>query len=154
MNFHLSVITLDEASVVTLNKAIEQEREVAILDLLDANSFEMVGSDYGPYELTLGVEDGRLVFAISRGGVDHGRILQSLAPFKTLIRDYWLICESYYKAIRTATPQQVEALDAGRRALHDEGATELRHRLHGKIETDFLTARRLFTLICVLQLRL
>ena len=154
MNFHLSVITLDEASLVSLNKAIEQEREVAILDLLDANSFEVAGSDHGPYELTLGVEEGRLVFAISRGGVDHSRILLSLAPQRSMIRDYWMICESYYKAIRTATPQQVEALDAGRRALHDEGATELRQRLHGKIETDFATARRLFTLICVLQLRL
>jgi uncharacterized protein (UPF0262 family) len=154
MNFHLSVITLDEASLVSLNKAIEQEREVAILDLLDANSFEVAGSDHGPYELTLGVEEGRLVFAISRGGVDHSRILLSLAPLRSMIRDYWMICESYYKAIRTATPQQVEALDAGRRALHDEGATELRQRLHGKIETDFATARRLFTLICVLQLRL
>ena len=154
MNFHLSVITLDEASLVALNRAIEQEREVAILDLLDANSFQVVDSDHGPYELTLGVEEGRLVFAISRGGVDHARILLSLAPLRTLIRDYWLICESYYKAIRTAAPQQVEALDAGRKALHDEGATELRHRLRGKIETDFATARRLFTLICVLQLRL
>jgi len=153
MNFHLSVITLDEASVVALNRAIEQEREVAMLDLLDANSFEVVGSDKGPYELTLGIEEGRLVFGISRGGVDHARILLSLAPLRGLIRDYWLVCESYYKAIRTATPQQVEALDAGRKALHDEGATELRHRLHGKIETDFATARRLFTLICVLQLR-
>ena len=75
MNFHLSVITLDEASLVSLNKAMEQEREVAILDLLDANSFEVAGSDHGPYELTLGVEEGRLVFAISRGGVDHSRIL-------------------------------------------------------------------------------
>jgi uncharacterized protein (UPF0262 family) len=153
MNFHLSVITLDESSVVALNKAIEQEREVAMLDLLDANSFEVVGSDRGPYELTLGVEEGRLVFEISRDGVGHSRIQLSLAPLRALIRDYWLVCESYYKAIRTATPQQVEALDAGRKALHDEGATELRHRLHGKIETDFETARRLFTLICVLQLR-
>jgi uncharacterized protein (UPF0262 family) len=86
--------------------------------------------------------------------VGHSRIQQSLAPLRALIRDYWLVCESYYKAIRTATPQQVEALDAGRKALHDEGATELRHRLQGKIETDFETARRLFTLICVLQLRM
>jgi uncharacterized protein (UPF0262 family) len=154
MNFHLSVITLDEMSVVALNKAIEQEREVAMLDLLDANSFEVVGSGHGPYELTLGIEEGRLVFGISRGGVDHSRILLSLAPLRSLIRDYWLVCESYYKAIRTATPSQVESLDAGRKALHDEGATELRQRLHGKIETDFETARRLFTLICVLQLRL
>ncbi len=153
MNFHLSAITLDEASMVSLSRAIEQEREVAMLDLLDANSFEVVGSPNGPYELTLAVEEGRLVFAISRGGVDHARILLSLAPLRALIRDYWLVCENYYKAIRTATPQQVEALDAGRKALHDEGAAELRQRLQGRIETDFATARRLFTLICVLQLR-
>jgi uncharacterized protein (UPF0262 family) len=153
MNFHLSAITLDEASMVALNKAIEQEREVAMLDLLDANSFEVAGSDRGPYELTLAIEEGRLVFEISRDGIGHARIPLSLAPLRGLIRDYWLVCESYYKAIRTATPSQVEALDAGRKALHDEGATELRQRLHGKIETDFATARRLFTLICVLQLR-
>jgi uncharacterized protein (UPF0262 family) len=154
MNFHLSAITLDEASVVQRSPAIEQEREVAILDLLDANSFRLEGSEAGPYELTLGVEEGRLVFDIGREGEPRVRILLSLAPLRALIRDYWLVCENYYKAIRTAPPQQVEALDAGRRAVHDEGATELRNRLHGKIETDFDTARRLFTLICVLQLRL
>jgi len=153
MNFHLSAITLDEASMVALSPAIAQEREVAVLDLLDANSFRVDGSDHGPYELNLGVEEGRLVFAVARGGEPHARILLSLAPLRMVIKDYWLVCESYYKAIRTATPQQVEALDSGRKALHDEGATELRQRLHGKIETDFATARRLFTLICVLQLR-
>ena len=153
MNFHLSAITLDEASMVALSPAIAQEREVAVLDLLDANVFRLEGSDHGPYELTLGVGDGRLVFDLRRGGEDHMRIALSLAPLRTVIKDYWLVCENYYKAIRTATPQQVEALDAGRKALHDEGATELRQRLHGKIETDFATARRLFTLICVLQLR-
>jgi len=154
MNFHLSAITLDEASVVQRSPAIEQEREVAILDLLDANSFRLEGSQSGPYELTLGVEEGRLVFDIAREGEPRVRILLSLAPLRALIRDYWLVCENYYKAIRTAPPSQVEALDAGRRAVHDEGAMELRNRLHGKIETDFDTARRLFTLICVLQLRL
>ncbi|MBV9550502.1 MAG: UPF0262 family protein [Alphaproteobacteria bacterium] len=153
MNFHLSAITLDQASMVALSTAIAQEREVAVLDLLDANSFRVEGSDHGPYELTLGVEDGRLLFDIKREGQAHARILLSLAPLRSLIRDYWLVCENYYKAIRTATPQQVEALDAGRKALHDEGATELRQRLQGRIETDFETARRLYTLICVLQLR-
>ena len=153
MNFHLSAITPDEASMVALSPAIAQEREVAVLDLLDTNSFRVDGSDHGPYELKLGVEEGRLVFAVARGGEPHARILLSLAPLRMVIKDYWLVCESYYKAIRTATPQQVEALDSGRKALHDEGATELRQRLHGKIETDFATARRLFTLICVLQLR-
>ena len=154
MNFHLNAITLDEASVVQRSPAIEQEREVAILDLLDANSFRVDGSDHGPYELTLGVEEGRLVFDISREGQPHARVLLSLAPLRALIRDYWLVCESYYKAIRTAPPQQVEVLDAGRKTVHDEGATELRRRLQGKIETDFDTSRRLFTLICVLQLRM
>jgi uncharacterized protein (UPF0262 family) len=153
MNFHLVAVTLDEASVVARSPAIEQEREVAILDLLDANSFRVMESDAGPYELRLGMEEGRLVFDISRGGEPHQRILLALAPMRGLIRDYWLVCENFYKAIRTATPQHVESLDAGRRALHDEGAQDLRRRLEGKIETDFATARRLFTLICVLQLR-
>jgi uncharacterized protein (UPF0262 family) len=153
MNFHLSAVSLDEASMVALSTAIAQEREVAMLDLLDSNSFRVEGSDHGPYELTLAVEEGRLAFDIRRDGAGHARILLSLAPLRSLIRDYWLICESYYKAIRTATPSQVESLDAGRKALHDEGAEELRQRLQGRIETDFDTARRLFTLICVLQLR-
>jgi uncharacterized protein (UPF0262 family) len=153
MNFHLSAITLDEASVVTRSRAIEQEREVAIMDLLDANSFRVEGCDAGPYELRLGMEEGRLVFDISRGGQAHHRIAMPLQPLRAVIRDYWTVCENFYAAIRTATPQHVESLDAGRRALHDEGASELRHRLEGRIETDFDTARRLFTLICVLQLR-
>ena len=153
MNFRLSAVILDEASMTALSTAIAQEREVAVLDLLDANSFRVEGSTHGPYELTLSVEEGRLVFDICRDGESHARILLSLAPLRALIRDYWLICESYYKAIRTATPQQVESLDAGRKALHDEGADALRQRLQGRIETDFVTARRLFTLICVLQLR-
>jgi uncharacterized protein (UPF0262 family) len=153
MNFRLGAILLDEASMVALNPAIAQEREVAVLDLLDANSFRVEGSDHGPYDLTLRMEEGRLVFDLSREGEAHARILLPLAPLRGLIRDYWLVCENYFKAIRTATPQQVESLDAGRKVLHDEGAAELRHRLQGRIETDFVTARRLFTLICVLQLR-
>jgi uncharacterized protein (UPF0262 family) len=153
MDFRLSAVILDEASMTALSTAIAQEREVAVLDLLDANSFRVEGSAHGPYELMLSVEEGRLVFDVRRDGESHARILLSLAPLRALIRDYWLICESYYKAIRTATPSQVESLDAGRKALHDEGADELRQRLHGRIETDFDTARRLFTLICVLQLR-
>ena len=153
MNFHLCAITLDEASVVARSPAIEQEREVAILDLLDANSFRVEGSDAGPYELRLSIAEGRMVFDIARGGEPHGRVALALAPMRAVIRDYWVVCEKFYKAIRTATPQHVESLDAGRRALHDEGANELRHFLAGRIETDFDTARRLFTLICVLQLR-
>src|SRR5688572_24711816 len=99
MNFHLSAITLDEASVVARSKAIEQEREVAILDILDANSFRVEGSDAGPYELRLGVEEGRLVFDIRREGQPHQRIQLALAPMRAMIRDYWLVCENFYKAI-------------------------------------------------------
>ena len=153
MDFHLAAITLDEASVVHRTRAIEQEREVAMYDLLEKNSFRLEGSESGPYELTLGVEENRLVFDVKKGGEPHGRVMLSLSPLRKVIKDYFLICENYYKAIRTAPPSQIEALDAGRKALHDEGATELQARLAGKIETDFGTARRLFTLICVLQLR-
>lgn len=153
MNFRLCAITLDMDSVVTRSPAIEQEREVAILDLLDANAFRVAGSGGGPYALKLGVEEGRLVFDITCADEPHQRVLLALAPLRAVIRDYWVVCENFYKAIRTATPQHVESLDAGRRAVHDEGAHKLRHHLGSRIETDFDTARRLFTLICVLQLR-
>ena len=153
-DFRLSAITLDETSVVHRSRAIEQEREVAIYDLLEENSFRPEGSHGGPYRLTLGVEDSRLVLDIAlEDGTAHGKVLLSLSPLRKVIKDYFLICDSYYKAIRTAPPHQIEALDMARRALHDEGATELQKRLEGKIETDFATARRLFTLICVLQMR-
>jgi uncharacterized protein (UPF0262 family) len=152
--FRLIAITLDEASVQQRSRTIEQEREVAIFDLLEKNSFRPEGSLGGPYHLTLGLEDSRLVFDLElEDGTPHGKISLSLAPLRKLIKDYFLICDSYYKAIRTAPPFQIEALDMGRRALHNEGAAELQKRLEGRIETDFDTARRLFTLICVLQLR-
>jgi uncharacterized protein (UPF0262 family) len=152
--FRLTAITLDEASVVQRSRAIEQEREVAIYDIIEQNSFRPEGSHGGPYHLTLGLEDSRLVFDIRlEDDTPHGKITLSLAPLRKVVKDYFLICESYYKAIRTAPPSQIEALDMGRRGLHNEGATELQKRLEGKIATDFDTARRLFTLICVLQIR-
>lgn len=154
MNYHLASVTLDEASMVTRSRAIEQEREVAIYDLLEKNSFRLVGSHGGPYHLTLGLEENRLVLDVSlEGGTPHGKVLLSLTPLRKVVKDYFLVCESYYKAIRTAPPHQIEALDMARRTLHDEGARELQQRLDGKIETDFDTARRLFTLVCVLQMR-
>ena len=153
-DYRLSAITLDDASVVRRTRAIEQEREVAIYDLLEANEFHLVGSAGGPYHLRLGVEENRLVFDLTlEDGTPHGKIQLSLTPFRGLIKDYFLVCDSYYKAIRTAPPYQIEALDMGRRTLHDEGCALLRKRLEGKIETDFETGRRLFTLICVLHLR-
>jgi uncharacterized protein (UPF0262 family) len=152
--YRLSAITLDETSVVYRSRAIEQEREVAIYDLLEANLFKLEGSPGGPYHLTLGVEENRLVMDIRlQDGSEHARVLLSLTPLRKTVKDYFLVCENYYKAIRTAPPHQIESLDMARRTLHDEGARELQVRLEGKVETDFDTARRLFTLICVLQMR-
>ena len=154
MDYRLSAITLDEASVVYRSRAVEQEREVAIFDLLEANFFKPEGSPGGPYHLHLAMEDNRLVLNISReDGSENGRVFLSLTPLRKTVKDYFLVCDSYYKAIRTAPPHQIEALDMARRTLHDEGAKELQDRLAGKVETDFDTARRLFTLICVLQMR-
>jgi uncharacterized protein (UPF0262 family) len=154
VDFRLTAITLDEHSVVQRSRAIEQEREVAIYDLLEANMFRPEGSPGGPYRLTLGMEENRLALDIAlEDGTPHGKVLLSLAPLRKTVKDYFLVCESYYKAIRTAPPYQIESLDMARRALHDEGARELQVRLEGKIETDLDTARRLFTLVCVLQMR-
>jgi uncharacterized protein (UPF0262 family) len=154
MDYRLSAITLDEASVVYRSRAIEQEREVAIYDLLEKNSFRLEGSDGGPYHLRLGMEENRLVLDVAlEDDSPHGRVMLSLTPLRKVVKDYFLICENYYKAIRTAPPHQIEALDMARKALHDEGAAELSKRLEGKVETDFDTARRLFTLVCVLQMR-
>ena len=154
MDFRLSAITLDEHSVVQRGRAVEQEREVAIYDLLEANLFKPEGSSGGPYHLTLGVEETRLALDIFlEDGTPHGKVLLSLAPLRKTIKDYFLVCENYYKAIRSAPPHQIEALDMARRTLHDEGARELKERLEAKVETDLDTARRLFTLVCVLQMR-
>jgi uncharacterized protein (UPF0262 family) len=154
MDYRLSAITLDEHSVVQRSRAIDQEREVAIYDLLDGNVFKPQGSAGGPYHLTLGVEETRLVLDIRlEDGAEHGKVMLSLTPLRKTVKDYFLVCESYYKAIRTAPPHQIEALDMARKSLHDEGARELQARLEGKVETDFDTARRLFTLVCVLQMR-
>ena len=152
--FQLSAIVLDEHSIVRRTREIEQERDIAIYDLLEANSFAPQGSSGGPYRLVLGVEENRLTFDIQlEDASPHGKIMLSLTPFRRLIRDYFLICESYFKAIRNAPPSQIEALDMGRRGLHDEGSVLLRERLKGKIEVDHDTARRLFTLICLLHLK-
>jgi uncharacterized protein (UPF0262 family) len=134
---------------------VEHERAVAIFDLIEENSFAPVGDDgHGPYRLKLSLAEQRLVFAIARENgeavVTH---ILSLTPFRRIVKDYYLICESYYAAIRTSTPSQIEAIDMGRRGLHNEGSETLMKRLDGKIEIDFDTARRLFTLICVLHWR-
>jgi uncharacterized protein (UPF0262 family) len=152
--YRIIAITLDERSVVRRTREVDQEREIAIYDLLEENTFEPVGSPGGPYQLILGSEENRLVFDVRlEDGSEHGRIMLSLTPFRRVIKDYFVVCESYFSAIRTAPPSQIEALDMGRRGLHNEGSELLRERLKGKIEIDFDTARRLFTLICVLHLK-
>jgi uncharacterized protein (UPF0262 family) len=155
--FRIAAIALDEHSVIARSKPIEQERDIAITDLLEENFFHPNGSRGGPYHLHLGVKEHRLLLEIRHqdGAPDepHGKVQLSLTSFQKVIKDYFLVCDSYYKAIRTAAPSQVEALDMGRRALHDEGSTLLIKKLEGKIELDFDTARRLFTLICVLHMK-
>ncbi len=134
---------------------VEHERAVAIFDLIEENSFSPVGdTGQGPYRLKLSLVEARLVFDIAReeGEAVVTHIL-SLTPFRRLVKDYYLICESYYEAIRNATPSQIEAIDMGRRGLHNDGSQTLMDRLAGKIDIDFGTARRLFTLVCVLHWR-
>lgn len=152
--FRLSAIHLDQSAGAAHSRELGQEREIAIYDLLHANSFIPETSPGGPYALTLAIRENRLVFDIAlEDGTRHGRVILSLSPFRKIIKDYFLICESYHRAVRDARPSAVEALDMGRRGLHDEGANLLTDRLKGKIGVDFDTARRLFTLICALHWR-
>ena len=134
---------------------VEHERAVAIFDLIEENRFQPVGDEKGgPYRLRLSLADSRLVFTITReDGSDVVTHILSLTPFRRIVKDYFMICESYYEAIRTSTPSQIEAIDMGRRGLHNEGSQTLKERLAGKLEVDFDTARRLFTLVCVLHWR-
>ncbi len=152
--FRISEINLDEHSVLAHSKTIEQEREVAIADLLEKNFFRPKSLGDGPYRLLLSVQESRLMLDIvPENGMEPDKLVLPLAAFRKVIKDYFLVCDSFYKAIRTAPPHQLEALDAGRKAVHDEGATMLQKRLEAGIEMDFATARRLFTLVCVLHLK-
>jgi uncharacterized protein (UPF0262 family) len=147
-------IELDERTVLRRNADVEHERSVAMFDLLEENHFSPVGHDGGPYHLRLGIADNNLILDI-RDTQDQPieRVALALAAFRGIVKDYFMICESYYAAIRQATPSQIEAIDMGRRGLHNEGSELLRERLGDKVEIDFDTARRLFTLICVLHIR-
>jgi uncharacterized protein (UPF0262 family) len=150
----IAKVVLDERTVVKRNPNVEHERAVALHDLQQENSFEPAGGLTGPYNLHLGIEENRLVFDI-RSEADEAlaRVQLPVTPFRTVVKDYFTVCESYYAAIKNSSPTQIEALDMGRRALHDEGSDLLRERLESKIMLDRNTARRLFTLICVLHLR-
>lgn len=145
-------IVLDEQSIGRNTPEVDHERQVAIFDLLEGNTFELENGPDGPYCLRLAIAEKRLVFEVA--DEQHTPItahMLSLTPFSKIIKDYFLICESYYEAIKTAPPSRIEAVDMGRRGLHDEGSRLLMERLKGKIATDFTTARRLFTLICALH---
>ena len=148
----LVAITLDENSIGRSNRDVEHERAVAIYDLLEDNTFAPHDDDGGPFALHLSITGSRLVLDIRReNGTPVMAHLLSLSPLRRLVKDYYTVCDSYYAAIRTATPDRIEALDMGRRALHDEGSAVLMERLKRKVDVDFDTARRLFTLICVLH---
>ena len=148
----LQSVELDDASLGAASRDQEQERQIAIFDLLEENHFQPEGADGGPYDLRIALVENRLAFDIM-GPRYQRRHMLSLSPLRGVIRDYHMICESYYQAIRNATPQKIEALDMGRRGLHNEGSALLQARLAGKVETDQDTARRLFTLICALHWR-
>lgn len=149
-------IALEEKTAVRRNPEVDHERAVAIYDLLEENYFAPLCEHEGPYSLTLRMEGvQRLIFEIRDASESH--ILDSvplpLQPFRRIVKDYFMVCESYFEAIKTASPSRIEAIDMGRRALHNEGATLLRERLQARVELDELTARRLFTLLCVLHIR-
>jgi uncharacterized protein (UPF0262 family) len=153
-NHRLIAIELDETSLGAASADAEHERRIAIFDLLEGNVFEVEGEDSGPYSLKLAVADQRLIFEIHGAGLGEPKsLVLSLTPFRRVIKDYFLVCNSYYDAIRTATPQQIEAIDMGRRSLHNEGSKLLDERLAGRVKLDFDTSRRLFTLICALHVR-
>lgn len=143
-------VSLDEASLAPASPEQEDERRIAIKDLLKSNYFEPEGAAGGPYELKLGCIESRLELYIAGPDYEKRHFL-SLQPFRRIIRDYFMVCDSYRDAVRNASGQQVEALDMGRRGLHNEGSELLRERLEGKAKTDLETARRLFTLLCALH---
>ena len=148
----LVAVMLDENSIGRGNPDQEHERAIAIYDLVESNNFGVPGHDGGPYELLIALHDSKLAFDIRQeSGVTVITHILSLTPFRRILKDYFMVCESYYAAIRTATPAQIEAIDMGRRGLHNDGAKLLAERLHGKIDCDFDTARRLFTLVTALH---
>lgn len=151
-------IKLDEATILWRNADIEQERRIAIFDLIEDNTFKPLraweAGHQGPYRLRLAVDDGRLVLTVAD---ESEQLLETLilglGRFRRPIREYFAICDSYYQAIRKATASEIETIDMARRGVHNDAAELLLERLEGKVETDFATARRLFTLICVLHIR-
>jgi len=151
-NKRLVKVSLDETSIGPGNRDVEHERAIAIYDLIEDNSFAPVGHDGGPYLLHIAVVSNRLMLDVRTA--DDSQVVThhlSLTPLKRIVKDHFMICDSYYAAIRTASPEQIESIDMGRRGLHNEGSELLMERLKHKVEMDVDTARRLFTLMCVLH---
>ena len=147
-------VDLDERSLARATADIEHERKVAIYDLLDENVFEPIGAPPGPYALHLSIVEGRLVFDVrTEDDAPIGQLHLSLSPFRKVVKDYFMLCDSYYDAIRNAAPAQIETIDMARRSMHNEGSELLRERLDGKLRLNHQTARRLFTLICCLHMK-
>jgi len=147
-------VDLDENSASGGTPEAQQERSIAIFDLIEENTFAPAIEHDGPFHLKLSIEESRLVFCVcDTSDRELHRFILSLTSFRRIVKDYFDICDSYYKAIRLASPSQIEAIDMGRRGLHNEGSEILKERLKGKVEIDFNTARRLFTLICALFMR-
>jgi uncharacterized protein (UPF0262 family) len=153
----ISEIQLDDSNLPPPTPEIEQERRVAMYDLLEDNSFVLPARDgraapEGPYKLNLAIRDKRLVFDVETS--DESKVAEfhlSLGPFRQVVKDYFQICKSYFDAVKTLPPSQIETIDMARRGIHNEGSRVLQERLEGKVEVDADTARRLFTLICVLH---
>jgi uncharacterized protein (UPF0262 family) len=148
----LTEITLDPRSLGRASANIEHEREVAIFDILDGNAFAVEGLEQGPYKLHLGLAEDRLLLIVSdEQSVELAQHQIQLTPLKRIMKDYFMVCESYYEAVRSAPPARIQAIDVNRRSLHDEGSVVLREKLSGRIAVDEDTARRLFTLVCSLH---
>jgi len=147
-------VFLDERTVVNRSPQVEHERKVALYDLLEENHFHLIGGPDGPYVLRLSIEDNRLAFDV-RDVADQPlkQFILALSPFRSIVREYLMVCDSYYKAIKSSSPSQIEAIDMGRRGLHNDGSDLLAQRLQEKVELDTNTARRLFTLVCVLHIK-
>ncbi len=152
----LIAIDIDDRGLPAPSAEVDQERKVAVFDLLEDNAFSIprAAEFPGPYRLALGVKDGRLVFGVATEAGDKvAEFHLSMGPFRQVVKDYFQICESYFEAVKKLPPSQIETIDMARRGVHNDAAEMLLERLDGKVETDFATARRLFTLICVLHIR-
>lgn len=151
---YIAELHIDPGSLPVTSPEMEHERRVAIFDLLEENEFKPLESDCGPYVVTISLLDDRLKLAVMRtNGMHRGDYALSLKPFRRIVKDYFMICEAYHDAIRTATSAQIEAIDMGRRGLHNEGSRLLEDSLRNSVEVDFNTSRRIFTLICALHRR-